>query len=246
METSVLSVTIDRHSPVPLYFQVAQGLELAITDGTLTPGERLENEVDLAIRLGVSRPTMRRAIQHLVEGGLLERHRGIGTTVLDPADRAAAPLAGLWDELDEAGRAPRTVVLDFVTEPAGRERAEALGIEANAKLHVFSRVRFAGTEPLALLHNEVPAELVKLTPALLVTAGLYPLLRDAGVPVATCHKAIGARGAKGAEARLLGEEKRAPLLTVDQTSFDASGRAVERGTHAYRASQYSLHVTTGA
>lgn len=246
MKTSVLSVTIDRHSPVPLYFQVAQGLELAITQGTLTPGERLENEVDLAIRLGVSRPTMRRAIQHLVEGGLLERHRGIGTTVLDPAGREVPPLAGLWDELDEAGRSPRTVVLEFTTEAAGRERAQALGIEASAKVHAFSRVRFAGAEPLALLHNEVPADLLTLTPALLVTSGLYPLLREAGVPVATCHKSIGARGAKGSEARLLGEDKRAPLLTVDQTSFDPSGRAVERGMHAYRATQYSLHVTTGA
>jgi DNA-binding GntR family transcriptional regulator len=245
VETSALSVTIDRHSPVPLYFQVAQGLEAAITGGTLAPGERLENEIDLATRVGVSRPTMRRAIQHLVDAALLERHRGIGTMVLDPAARQAAPLGGLWDQLAEAGRAPRTQVLEFFVESAGPERAVAFGVEPGARIYVFTRVRFAGTEPVALLRNEVPLDLLKLTTTLLTEDGLYPLLRKAGAAALTCHKSIGARAAKGSEARLLGEEKRAPLLTVAQTSYDAGGRAVERGTHAYRPSQYGLEVTTG-
>lgn len=237
-------MTIDRHSPVPLYFQVAQGLEVAIVEGALAPGDRLENEIDLATRLGVSRPTMRRAIQHLVEGGLLERHRGIGTMVLDPAGREVPPLAGLWDELDAAGRAPRTEVLDFAVEAAGPDRAVVFDIEPGARVYVFSRVRFAGAEPVALLRNEVPMDRVKLTRSLLTEQGLYPLLRSAGAAALTSRKSIGARGAKGGEARLLGEEKRAPLLTVVQTSYDATGRAVERGTHAYRPSQYALEVTT--
>ena len=239
-----LSVTIDRHSPVPLYFQVAQGLEAAITGGTLTPGERLENEIDLATRLGVSRPTMRRAIQHLVEGGLLERQRGIGTMVLDPAALEVPPLPGLWDELAEAGRDPRTQVLDLAVEAAGPERAVLFGIEADARVYVVSRLRLAGAEPLALLRNEVPMERLKLTESLLTEHGLYALLRKADAAAHTCHRTVGARGAKGSEARLLGEEKRSPLLTVAQVSYDAEGRAVERGVHAYRPSQYALEITT--
>ena len=56
------SMNLDRASPVPLYFQVAQVLEAAILDGRLAPGTRFENEVLLAEQIGLSRPTMRRAM----------------------------------------------------------------------------------------------------------------------------------------------------------------------------------------
>ena len=64
--------SIDRNSPVPLYFQVAQHLENAINSGELPTGTLLQNEVDLAQSLGLSRPTMRRAMQHLVDKGLVD------------------------------------------------------------------------------------------------------------------------------------------------------------------------------
>src|ERR1700754_77717 len=75
---------IDRNSPVPLYFQVAQHLEQAITSGELPTGTLLQNEVDLAQSLGLSRPTMRRAMQHLVDKGLVTRRRGSGPRVVQP------------------------------------------------------------------------------------------------------------------------------------------------------------------
>ena len=64
-----LPIQLDRNSPVPLYFQVAQRLESLIESGDLATGTRLENEIDLADQLGLSRPTMRRAIEYLVDRG---------------------------------------------------------------------------------------------------------------------------------------------------------------------------------
>src|SRR5260370_28213773 len=74
-----LTVELDRSSPIPLYYQLAQAIEAAIRDGELTPGDRFENELALAKRLTLSRPTTRRAIQELVDKGLLGRNRGEGT-----------------------------------------------------------------------------------------------------------------------------------------------------------------------
>ena len=71
--------TLDRHSPIPLYFQLSQELERAIREGDIKPGDRIEAEVELAARLGLSRPTVRQAIQDLVNKGLLVRRRGVGT-----------------------------------------------------------------------------------------------------------------------------------------------------------------------
>jgi biotin operon repressor len=74
---------VDKASPVPLYFQIAENFRLAIEDHQLQPGERLENELLLSERLGVSRPTVRRAVQHLAQEGLVVRQRGVGTVVVN-------------------------------------------------------------------------------------------------------------------------------------------------------------------
>jgi GntR family transcriptional regulator len=77
-----LDITLERNSPVPLYYQLAQSIEQAITSGQLAAGDRLENEVSMTKRLGLSRPTARQAIQELVKKGLLVRNRGVGTQVV--------------------------------------------------------------------------------------------------------------------------------------------------------------------
>ena len=86
------ALLVDRTSPVPLYFQVAQHLEQLIESGDLATGTRLENEVDLAEQFGLSRPTMRRAIGYLVDRGLLVRKRGVGTQVVHAKARRQVEL----------------------------------------------------------------------------------------------------------------------------------------------------------
>src|SRR3954468_5447156 len=128
----VRPVEVDRSSPVPLYFQVASRLQELIENGEIGVGSRIENEVDLAERLGVSRPTTRRAIQYLVERGMLVRKRGVGTQVVPPKVRRPVELSSLYDDLVTADRAPRTDVLDLRVVPAPQEVAEALEIAAGA------------------------------------------------------------------------------------------------------------------
>ena len=78
---ALAGVTLEHSSPVPLYHQAAQALEAAIENGRLPRGSKLGGEVELATRLGISRPTMRAAMKQLVDKGLLLRRRGIGTIV---------------------------------------------------------------------------------------------------------------------------------------------------------------------
>ena len=100
-------VVVNRSSPVPLYFQVAEQLEHAIHEGLLVPGDRIGNEVALADQLGLSRPTLRQAIQMLVDKGMLVRKRGVGTQVVHAPIRRTVELTSLYDDLKRAGRHPR-------------------------------------------------------------------------------------------------------------------------------------------
>lgn len=227
---------------MPLYFQVAQQIEDAIRSGLLPPGTRLSNELHLAEELGLSRPTMRQAIQHLVDQGLVIRKRGVGTQIVSNPVRRQVELTSLYNDLENAGRRPRTDVLSFERITAPDHVAAQLGVAAGTEVFSVQRLRFASNEPLALLHNYLPAGLAQITPARLRETGLYRLLQESGIGMRSAAQTIGARRASPTEARLLDEPRGAPLLTMTRTAFDDTGRAVEFGNHVYRASRYSFEL----
>lgn len=235
-----LPLSVDRTSPVPLYFQLAQQLEAAVEQGRLAPGTLLGNEIDLARRLGLSRPTVRQAIQSLVDKGLMVRRRGVGTQVVHSQVRRPLELSSLYDDLEAAGQRPATTVLRTTTEPATAEIAAALGLPEGTEVHLVERLRYAHDEPMALLRNHLPPDLLDLRVPELESTGLYRLMRASGITLHSARQSVGARAATEAEARALEEEPGAPLLTMERTTYDDTGRAVEFATHVYRASRYTF------
>jgi len=216
MTFSPTSITVDRYSPVPMYYQVAQQLEEAIESGELSPGTRLDGELALANQLGVSRPTLRRAIEYLVDRGYLVRRRAVGTQVVHPKVRRPVELSSLYDDLSASRKDPRTTVLSLGPVPATDRVAHALGL--------------------------FPPGLVQLDAERLERAGLYQLMRAAGITLHLASQTIGARGASAAEARLLQAAKGEPLLTMARTTYNENGQPVELADHIYRASLYSFEI----
>lgn len=237
-----LDIPIDRNSPVPMYFQLERAVEQAIIEGRLTPGDRIENEVALAKRLNVSRPTVRQAIQALVDKGLLARRRGVGTQVVQNQVRRPVELTSLYDDLLTAGQEPTTELLDYQLGAPDADIAKELGVPADARFVTFRRLRRAGSEPLAIMTNHVPAEYAP-APDQLEAHGFYECLRAKGIHIALARQRIGARSATRAEAQLLDERTNAPLLTMQRVAFDDSGRPVELGRHVYRASRHFFDTT---
>jgi DNA-binding GntR family transcriptional regulator len=238
--TGALQLGVDRGSPVPLYFQLSQQLQSAIERGQLTPGTLLGNEIELAGRLGLSRPTVRQAIQLLVDKGLLVRRRGVGTQVVHSEVKRPPELSSLYDDLEAAGRRPATQVLRNTVEQATAEVAAALGIAEGDDVVLIERLRLAHGEPLAQLRNHLPPGLLDLETGPLERTGLYRLMRDAGLNLHSARQTIGARAATAEEGNRLGEPQGAPLLSLRRTTFDDTGRAVEFGSHSYRASRYAF------
>ncbi|MEU4497127.1 GntR family transcriptional regulator [Streptomyces sp. NBC_00210] len=235
-----LQLSVDRTSPVPLYFQLSQQLEAAIERGTLTPGSLLGNEIELAGRLGLSRPTVRQAIQSLVDKGLLVRRRGVGTQVVHSQVKRPLELSSLYDDLEAAGQRPATIVLRNAVEQASAEVAAALGVAEGSNVQLIERLRYAHGEPMALLRNHLPAGLFDCDTERLEATGLYRMMRAAGITLHSARQSVGARAATATEAEQLTEATGAPVLTMERTTFDDTGRAVEFGSHIYRASRYAF------
>src|SRR5260370_4268894 len=169
-------ITIDRTSPVPLYFQLAQHFESAIRSGALKVGARLENEVQLAEMLGLSRPTVRAAFLYLANKGLVVRKRGAGTLVANERIDRNVELTSLYDDLVASGRTPATRVLKAEVIHASDQVADALQLPERALVISLARIRLTADQPMALIHNYLPAELLQLNVQMLDEHELYQLL----------------------------------------------------------------------
>lgn len=239
-----LDIRLDKMSPVPLYHQLARQLEGAVENGRLPKGEFLGNEIELAEVWRVSRPTVRRAIQELVDNGLLMRRRGIGTQVVNDQVRRKVKLSSLFDDLREQGRAPTTRVLVLERVPATRDVAETLELAAGTDVIHIERCRSAGSIRLAILRNWLPADIVgDISAEALENGGLYQLLRQRGIRPHYATQRIGAVVASPAEAKTLDLAVGAPLLTMRRVMQSDSGVPVELGDHFYDAAHYSVEMT---
>lgn len=237
------SIVLDRESPVPLYFQLAQHLESDIRSGVLKSGDRLENEVKLAEDLGLSRPTVRAAFRYLVERELVLRRQGHGTVVTAEKVNRPVKLSSLYDDLASTGKRPTTKVLRNELVKGSDLVKDALGLGEDRLVTYLERLRYGDDEPIALMHNYYPSSLGTFSTELLEEHGFYELLRASGIFPARAVQRISAKNATSLEARLLNESKGTALLTMERTTYDDQGIAIEFAQHVYRASRYSLVST---
>lgn len=241
-ETYMPEIVMDRDSSTPLYEQIARPIEAAILSGDLPAGALIEDEVSMAHRLDVARPTARRALQELANKGLLTRRRGVGTRVTPPHVHRPMKLSSLNEDLALAGFSPSTKVLSYQVREASAEEAEQLGVQPGEGILAVSRLRYADDHPLAILTNLIPLDIAPSWQEL-GDNGLYQCLHQRGIDIAAASQEIGARGATPEEADTLGEQPGAPLLTMHRVGRTAEGRAVEVGRHVYRPSLYSFRFS---
>jgi DNA-binding GntR family transcriptional regulator len=241
---SDFSIEIDKSSPVPLYYQVARELEKAIADGRVERGGFLGNEIELSEAWQISRPTVRRAIQELVDNGILVRQRGVGTQVVNDAVRPTSRVTSLYDELVSAGRTPTSTVLALEEIPGDAWVTKELGLPPGSNVLYVERCRLAGNRRLAIIRNWAFLGSVRgLTVEVLNSGGMYAYLRSQGIWPHYATQQIGARNASPVDAALLGLPVGAAVLTVRSTMQDRSGIKVDVTEMICDASSYKLDLT---
>lgn len=232
-----------RGSTLPLYRQLQHSLRDLIESGRWAPGSQVPPERDLMRMFGVSRTTVREALQGLEEEGLIVRRHGQGTFVARP--RAARPLArlrGFAEELQEQGFDVRVRVLRYGMVRLPDEAAEALGVPAGSPGAEISRVVAADGRPLftdvSYLLETAGRRVLAAEPA----SSIYSALEAVGLPVVSGEQTIEATLAGPAEAELLEMRAGEPLLVVRRIARLADGTPVEFRRVAYRADRYRYRV----
>jgi GntR family transcriptional regulator len=207
------------------------------------PGDALPSEASLCATFGVSRMTVRQALQELTNAGLVDRRRGQGTFVASrPVHRRADVFLSFTEEMERRGLHASARVLSSGLQRARPEEQRDLGLSAGDEVVRIVRARFANGIPLALEDAALPAVYATVLGVDLEHGSLHRALEAMG-PVAT--RALGtitARLARSSEVSLLDLPPHAALLVEVRTIFDQDGRAFERTETRYAADRYVIDV----
>jgi GntR family transcriptional regulator len=228
----------------PLYHRVYRRIADEIERGDLEAGDRLPSERWLCDELGVSRATVRRALEELVADGLVEAH-GRGSFVT--GDALAEPPNTLMS-LSELGRSrgleASARVLAREVRAATLDEAEAFGIAPGAELFELRRLRMLDGLPISLDNNRVPLRFAPSVADLdFTSASLYEALERDGRRLARADYEVEARVVDSPEAELLGLAPGAPVLFTTTVAIDEEGRVLDIGRTVYRADRYRFQAT---
>jgi GntR family transcriptional regulator len=230
---------------MPLYRRIEADIRERIRSGDLAPGARIETELDLMERHGVSRATVRQALGELVGEGLLEIRRGTGTFVTTP--RFQHTIGGFYSfsrEIERHGLTPGTTVLGLVVEAADDEVAGALDVQPRTRVVALRRLRLAGDEPLVVETSYLPAaRFPGLEEVDFGTVRLYDTLTSAyGCRPVRARETFEPILLSDDEANLLGQAAGGPALRVDRIAYDQDDTPIEFCRSTVRGDRYQYAV----
>jgi GntR family transcriptional regulator len=208
----------------------------------LQVGEAIPSERRLSSELGVSRLTLRAALDDLVRDGYLERRHGSGTFVSEPKIAQQLTLTSFSEDMRRRGMVAGSRTIELRETHAGAAVGRALNISPDARVVLIRRLRLADGEPMALETLHVPASVVPgLTREALEDSSFYELLeRHYGVVIATGQQSIEPTVTNEEESELLGVPLHSPAFLFERTSRTADGETVEFVRSLYRGDRYRL------
>ncbi|HVH62501.1 MAG TPA: GntR family transcriptional regulator [Candidatus Dormibacteraeota bacterium] len=208
----------------------------------LEVGDPIPAERQLAAELGVSRLTVRAALDDLVRDGYLERRHGSGTYVTEPKIAQPLTLTSFSDDMRRRGMTPGSRTLELAITLAGARLAHRLGVSPETRLVRVTRLRLADSKPMALEILHVPESLVPgLSRQDFEDHSFYELLRERyGITIGSGTQSIEPTVTNEEESEVLGVPLHTPAFLFERTTVSESGRTVEFVRSIYRGDRYRL------
>jgi GntR family transcriptional regulator len=220
-------------------------LKERIASGVLAPGAKLPSEPALADTHGLSRVTVRRALDGLEREGLITRQAGAGTFVRGAQARTpmVADLSNMLQHLAAMGRDTDVKLLAFCYGEPPAAVAEALGLQPGERTQHALRVRSLDGAPFSWLSTHVPERIgATYSEADLAAAPLLSLLERSGVVADQAEQTISATLAGPDVASALRVEIGSPLIALTRVVRDVDGRGVEHLSALYRPDMHAFHM----
>lgn len=238
MELSSLIGGLEEQARAPLYQQLQRALRDAIEDKRLASDTALPPERDIATDFGISRITVRKALDALADEGLIRRQHGAGTFVAARVEKSFSMLSSFSEDMESRGRTARTQWLRRSAGTVTPEESMVLGLSPGSPVLRFSRIRFADDCPMALEYTSIPGQYLPSEKA--VDESLYAALEKTGSRPVRALQRLRAVLFTAEQADLLGIEPKDPGLLIERRGFLADGQAVEFTRSFYRGDSYDF------
>lgn len=238
--------SINRDTPIPFHYQLSELLRQEIENGRWKVGEQIPGEEDMCAYFTLSRTTVRKSLDALVNLGMLRREQGRGTFVAEPklVEGLVNRPIGFFDDMTERGLTIVSQVLELSRKVPTAVVARELELAPGATVIEVRRVRSILGQPVVVVSSFVPYEMCpSLLEADLTHIGLYQFLRDhGGYKTHRAKSFVEAVGANPIEAQLLGLEAGAPLLMIESTVYLADGRPIDYFKSRHRGDRLRLFM----
>jgi len=211
---------------VARYYRLYELLSAALQDGTIAPGSALPSEPELCTQHGLSRTTVRRALERLEREGRIARRRGSGTYARpQPAvSRLCIDLSALPESLAALASCTTTTVLRFNPAPVP-PALRAIATDIGATAYLLERLRCSQGEPLSLTSTYLPEAIGhNIRKPLPSRASVMMMLDRLGPPTTVVSCSVGAIPADAAASRVLEVPLGSPLLRVRAVLTDEAHR----------------------
>lgn len=223
---------------LPLYLRLQRAVRQAVVDGRLAPDDALPPERSLADALNISRVTVRKAVEGLVEEGLLVRRQGAGTFVASRVEKNFSRLTSFSEDMAARGRVPRSTWLKKEYGAVTPQESLSLGLSPGTPVYRFHRLRFADDMPMAVEYSTVPVFTLASIDA--VETSLYEALAATGYRPTRALQRLRAVPFKAEDAELLHVPTGSAGLLIERRGFLRDGRAVEITQSFYRGDAYDF------
>lgn len=234
----------ETESSGPIYFQLTERIRAAVENGDIKPDAPLPSEREIAERLGVSRTTVRKAIDTLAAEGLLEQRRGSGNYVARRLEQKLKGLRSFSEDMRARGMTPTSVLIEKTVAHPTPEDVLALNISPDDEVIRLARIREADGVPMAIERVVMDRRFVGSVSA--IKTSLYEVLRRNGFAPVRALQRMRAASASDRDAKLLQVTAGAPVLLMERRSYLADGRLLELTRSTYRGDSYDLIVELSA
>ncbi|AJC73686.1 MAG: GntR family transcriptional regulator [Thermotoga caldifontis] len=234
--------------PVPLYYRVYRELKRRISEGEYKPGDRIPPEIELVKSFGVSRLTIRRALEELKSEGLISRHKGKGTFIVGKKEEESMNvLKGFTDKAKEEGLSVRSHVLENRLIEIPPELCQVFGLEQGAMVVLLRRVRFLNDEPVAIeaayLNPAVDVRILSILKKDMSKESLYEFLRnELKIPLIRALEELELTHVSSSDAKHLGLQPGACALLRKRYTYTTNGKCVEFVRSIYRGDKYRFKM----
>ncbi|GAA3012538.1 GntR family transcriptional regulator [Tetragenococcus solitarius] len=222
---------------IPLHKKIRMDLLEKINNGFYQENDTIPTELELSEQYGVSRPTVRQAVQALVNEGYLERRKKRGTIVKKTKIKQEFThvIESFDSEMNRKGISPKTNVLNFSIEHANEEVSENLNIEPNKEVYKLVRLRYAGEDPLVTVTTYIPKEMFpKLEEVDFSTQLLYNVFKEFNYPIQSVSRKLEVIKADETTSDLLNIEENDPIFYFHTQGFTHDKIAIEYSISKYR------------